>query len=266
MAFVVARERRSRAERFSVRTVSVLSSPSGRALGGAGMLGLQTSREIEQEPLRGLYVGALIGAAQDRLGPRPLPVIEILEDVAHLVHRAALHERGLAEGRAHRFAQRLRPVEDHEQAAVGAQAATLEIREQALAHGGVLRRAVPEAKRVFLAIGRDAESHDEAVIADVDAVDQQRDQVECVERRTLPGRELRPRPRDEAAADGALAGACVSRDAQALVVNVSRRCRRRLFQRAAATFDWDFTAGVDSPRGESRRHVSVSGFLVGRLA
>ncbi len=44
------------------------------------------------------------------------------------------------------------------------------------------------------------------MVTDVDAVDQQRNEIKAVERRALPGRKLRRCPRDEAAADDALAG------------------------------------------------------------
>ena len=81
--------------------------------------------------------------------------------------------------------QRLRAIEDDQEAAVGAQAAALQIGQQALTHGGILRRAIPQAERVFLPVGGDAERHDEAVLADVDAVDEQRHQVEAVERRSI---------------------------------------------------------------------------------
>src|SRR5206468_12641012 len=64
----------------------------------------------------------------------------------------------------------------------------------------------PESQRVFLAVCSDAQGDDEAVIPEVHAVDQQRDQVEGIERRTLPRRELRRRAGDEAAADRALTG------------------------------------------------------------
>ncbi|HKS94601.1 MAG TPA: hypothetical protein VJV74_00550 [Terriglobia bacterium] len=98
---------------------------------------------------------------------------------------AALHQRRFAEGGADRFPQRFRAVEDHQQAAVGAQTAALEIREQVLTDAGVFRRAIPQAERVFLAIGSDPECHDHAVLADVHAVDDQADQVERLERRGL---------------------------------------------------------------------------------
>ena len=103
--------------------------------------------------------------------------------------------------------QRLRAIENDQQAAVGAQAAALQIGEQALTHRRVLRRAFPEAERVFPPGGVDAERDDDAVLADVDAVDQERHEIEAVERGRPPGGELRRRLRDEAAAHGALARA-----------------------------------------------------------
>src|SRR5688572_7736300 len=135
------------------------------------MLGLQPAREIEQQPLRGLHVSALIGASQDCLRPLSLAVAEILEDIAGLVDLTPLDESGIAEDRVHRLTQRLGAIEDDEQAAISAKAATLEIGQQALTDRGVLRRAVPQAERVFLAVGRNAQSHDETVIPDVHAVD-----------------------------------------------------------------------------------------------
>ena len=56
------------------------------ALGGAGMLGVQPTREILQQSLRDPEIGALIRAPQDRLGPGALPISEMVENVAGLVH------------------------------------------------------------------------------------------------------------------------------------------------------------------------------------
>jgi len=69
----------------------------------------------------------------------------------------------------------------------------------------ILARAVPEPERVFLAVRGDSERHDEAVLADVHAVDDEADEVECVERRGLPRHQLRGRLRHKAATDCALA-------------------------------------------------------------
>jgi hypothetical protein len=120
---------------------------------------------------------------------------------------AALHEGGLAEDRPHRFAQRFGAIQDDEQTAVGSQPAALEIGQEVLTHTGVLGRAIPQAQRVFLAVGGDPERHDEAMLADVHAVDHQSHQLEGLQRRGLPGRQLRRRLRHKAAADGALARA-----------------------------------------------------------
>jgi hypothetical protein len=50
------------------------------ALRGAGILGLQAAREIEQQPVGGLHISGLIGPPQDRLRPRPLAIAQVLED------------------------------------------------------------------------------------------------------------------------------------------------------------------------------------------
>ncbi len=60
---------------------------------------------------------------------------------------------------------------------------------------------------MFAPGGVDAERHDDAVLADVDAVHQERHEIEAVEGRRPPGGELRRGLRDEPAAHGALAGA-----------------------------------------------------------
>ena len=77
--------------------------------------------------------------------------------------------------------------------------------EQALTHGCVFGRPFPQPERVLLPIRRDAERHHEAVLADVDAVEDQRDEVEAVKRGGLPGPQLRGRLGHEAPADAALA-------------------------------------------------------------
>src|SRR4029450_11562407 len=89
-------------------------------------------------------------------------------------------------GGPHGFAQRLRAVEDDQQTAVGAQAAALQIGEEVLTHPRVLRRPLQQAERVFLAIRRDPERHDQTMLTDMDAVDQKPDQVEPLARGGLP--------------------------------------------------------------------------------
>ena len=69
---------------------------------------------------------------------------------------------------------------------------------------GVLGGAFPEPQGVFLTIGGDSERDDEAVLPDVDAVEQQPHQVEALQRGGLPRLELRACLGDEASTDGAL--------------------------------------------------------------
>ena len=103
--------------------------------------------------------------------------------------------------------QRFRAIEDDQEAAVSPQATALQIGEEALTDGRILRRAVPEAECVFATRVIDAECHDDAVVADVDAVDQQADEIDAIERGRPPGGELRRGLHHEPAAHGALAGA-----------------------------------------------------------
>lgn len=146
------------------------------------MLGLESPSEIEQQATGRGDVCAAVGPLQDRLRLRPSALWQVIEDVAHLVDLAALHQRDVAEEIPHGFSQRLRAVEDHQQTAVRAEAAALEIGQQRLAERRVLRGAFPQPEGVFLAVRRDPQRHDQAVLADVDAVENQPDQVAGIER------------------------------------------------------------------------------------
>ena len=90
---------------------------------------------------------------------------------------------------------------------VGAQPSALQIGQEALTQGGILRGAIPEAERVFGAGGVDAERDHDAVLADVKAVDQQRHQIDRLQRGRSPGLELRGGLHDKSATHRALAGA-----------------------------------------------------------
>ena len=102
--------------------------PFPDATGGAGIFVLQALGELREEPRRRLHVACLIGAPHDRLDPRDLALRQVVEDVAELVDLAPLNEGGLAEDRTGGFVQGLRAVQNHQEAAVGAQPAALEIR------------------------------------------------------------------------------------------------------------------------------------------
>ena len=124
-ALVVASERCRRADRCRVITVSVSSSPS-RTLPAA--LGCSCSKRVASAVSRRVAVvdvGGLIGAAHDRLRGGALPLRQVVENVPELVDLAALDQRRLAEDHPHRFVQRARPVENHQQTPIGAEAASL---------------------------------------------------------------------------------------------------------------------------------------------
>jgi hypothetical protein len=144
-AFVVASERRRRGD--SRRVCERFVEPFADAVRSAGILGFQPSREIEQQPLRDLHLGGLIGAAEDRLRPRAITIAQILEDVAGLVHLAPLDERGLTRDGPHRFAQRLRTIQDDKETAIRAQPAALQIGEQVLAHAALGHVGIPRPQR-----------------------------------------------------------------------------------------------------------------------
>ena len=126
---------------------------------------------MQQAP-GGLDVGARISPREDRLDPHALGLGQILEHVAPLVDLAPLHQGGGTEGLGHGRVERLRPIEDHEQAAIGAESAAVEVGQQALTDRRVLGGAFPQAQRVFAACLIDAQGDDDAVPADLDPVDQ----------------------------------------------------------------------------------------------
>ncbi len=74
---------------------------------------------------------------------------------------------------------------------IGAQATTLEVGEQALTDGRVLRRTFPEPEGVLCAVDADPQRDDHTVLADVDTVEQETDQIQLVEGRRLPRGQLR---------------------------------------------------------------------------
>ena len=96
-AFVVVNDRRSVSGRLRPSTVTVSSSPS-RTLGAVPGCSVSRRRaKLEEQTPGGGHVGTAIGALPDRLGPRPLPIRQMIEDVLGLVDLAALHQGAVAE-------------------------------------------------------------------------------------------------------------------------------------------------------------------------
>jgi hypothetical protein len=87
----------------------------------------------------------------------------------------------LVEDRLDRRGQCLRPV-DHRQDGPGdVQAAVAQVGDQAGDQGLVLRRALGQRQRVLGSVDADAQRNHAAVLAEVHAIDQERDQVQVIE-------------------------------------------------------------------------------------
>ena len=174
------------------------------------MVRLEPACEVEQETAGRGHVDTPIRALQDRLHPGPLALRQMIEDVAQLVHLAALDKGDLAEGVAHGFPQDLRTIENHEQAAVGSQATALQICEQRLAQGRVLVEPSHRPRACFWPSAAIPSATNTQCSPTWTPSSTRPDQVEGVEWLRLPGFQLRARFCDEPPAHGALASAATS--------------------------------------------------------
>jgi hypothetical protein len=87
----------------------------------------------------------------------------------------------LVEHVLHRPGQGLGPVEDGEDRLGDVQAAVAQPGDQVSDQGGVLGRALLHRQRVLRAVDADAQRHHAGVLAEVHAVDHERDQVQVIE-------------------------------------------------------------------------------------
>ena len=123
MAFVVASDRWRRSDSPRPSTVRVSSSPSRTLAACTRVVGVQATREVLQQTRRRLDVAVRIGAREDRLHPRTLRLGEMLQDVPALMNLTPLHDGRPAERLGHRGVEGLRPIDDHQEAPVGAKSA-----------------------------------------------------------------------------------------------------------------------------------------------
>ena len=112
--------------------------------------------------------------------------------------------RDWAAGFADRLPQPRAPVDDEEHGAVEIEPALAQVRQQALAHRRVLRRALAQGQDVLGALRIHAQGQENHVVAEVQAVDQHEADVEAVERHGEPRREPGARERDEPPRHGTL--------------------------------------------------------------
>ena len=189
-ALVVASERCRRADRCRVITVSVSSSPS-RTLPAA--LGCSCSKRVASAVSRRVAVvdvGGLIGAAHDRLRGGALRsgrwsrMFRSLWTWQRWISAASPKtiRTALCSARApSRITSRLRSVRRPRPWSVASR----------LRHAVAFSVAPSHNPSACFCLLRQFQRDDQAVLADVDAVDQQRDQVEAVEGRGLPRLQLR---------------------------------------------------------------------------
>ncbi len=131
------------------------------------MLAFELARESGEHPFRAHGVATLVGRGDRAPSIPPHGIGEMVLDVAPLVDLAALHEGSSPELCANRLGERLAAVDDEEHCAVRAHAPSLQVGEQSDARRRILRRALVEAERVFVAFRVDAERDQDEVLGDV---------------------------------------------------------------------------------------------------
>ena len=207
MGLVVESVRVRFAPRPSPMTVSVLVEALPQRRCRTRMLSLQRASEIVQEALGGVDLSALVCFTYRRAHLVVSLVRKMADDVADLVHLAALHEGSSTEQVSDGGAKALAPVDDEEPCSVRFEPTLNEVLEHCLARDLVLRGSFPETKHVLGAARIDPQSAEHDVVAKVQAVDEDRPDVELTERTRHPLRELLRRDGNEATTDRALAHA-----------------------------------------------------------
>jgi len=80
---------------------------------------LESSRQVLQQTTSGGHLALLVCARDDRADPWPLAFREMLQEVSQLVYLTALNQGRGSKRLRHRFVQRLRAIENDQEAAVG---------------------------------------------------------------------------------------------------------------------------------------------------
>src|SRR2546427_8161870 len=104
-----------------------------------------------------------------------------------------------------RLAQPFTAVDHAQHPSVEAQPAGHQVLEELSADRGVLRRAEPDPQRGLAPVRRDAEGDDQRLARDVDAVEEERHEVQLVQAASQLRRELGARRGHEATTDRTLA-------------------------------------------------------------
>ena len=131
---------------------------------------------------------------------------QALDDVATLVDLAALDGGGHTESVADRFAERLRAIDDEQPGHPRIEPPADEIVEQCLDDDRVLRRPLDDGQDMLVAVAIDADRRHQDMVAHMQTVDLNDQQVELREIRGEPGLHLLARQRHEPPGNGRLRG------------------------------------------------------------
>src|SRR6185369_3520637 len=97
---------------------------------------------------------------------------KVLGDVPRFVDLTALDQAVLPEDLAHRLLEGLRTIENEEQLLLRVHSAANQVIEESAADLRVLRRSVPEAENLLLALPIDPLGDHQELLVELDAVDQ----------------------------------------------------------------------------------------------
>ena len=135
---------------------------------------------------------------------------------------AALDGGGHTEGVADRFAERLRAIDDEQPRQCRIEPPGEEIVEQGLDDDSVLRRPLDHGQDMLVAVAIDADRRHQDMVADMQTVDLDDQQVELREVRGEPGLHLLARQRHKAPGNGRLRGAVATRFRQVALGQTDR--------------------------------------------
>ena len=121
----------------------------------------------------------------------------MLEHVARLVDLAALDDAGRPPHLADGLAERLAAVDPEQLRPGRIQTAGNEVGQQRARHRGVLRPALVQPENPLVPLGRNPQRDQHAVVREVDPVDEDRLELQVLERRVQPLAELRGTHGDE---------------------------------------------------------------------
>ena len=139
---------------------------------------IKPARQVLENTLGLLGSRAVPGLTQHLLDPSVQRWVEPLDDIASLVHLAALDQREATKAVAHGPAQRLGAVNDEQAGDIRLQPALDQVGQQRLDHGGVFRRPQSHCQHVFVAGPVDADRRHQHIVADMQSIDLDHQQVE----------------------------------------------------------------------------------------